>query len=68
MEQWVAYLQELPPSGVLLFALAVTFLENVFPPSPSDVLLLFCGVLVGLGVVDFAALVLAATVGSVAGF
>ncbi|MCS7177216.1 MAG: DedA family protein [Candidatus Kapabacteria bacterium] len=68
MEQWIAYLQELPPSGVLLFALAVTFLENVFPPSPSDVLLLFCGVLVGLGVVDFATLVVAATVGSVAGF
>ncbi len=68
LEQWIATLQQLPPGGVLLFALVVTFVENVFPPSPSDTLLLFCGVLVGIGVVEFVPLVLVATVGSVLGF
>jgi len=68
VEQWVMYLQQLPPEGVLLVAFVVTFVENLFPPSPSDTLLLFCGVLVGIGVVEFVPLVLSATLGSVAGF
>ncbi|MCS6965171.1 MAG: DedA family protein [Candidatus Kapabacteria bacterium] len=68
LEQWVTTLQQLPPEGILLFAFAVTFVENLFPPSPSDTLLLFCGVLVGLQVVDFGLLLLVATVGSVSGF
>lgn len=68
VEQWIMHLQQLPPYGILLFALLVTFVENIFPPSPSDTLLLFCGVLVGIGVVEFVPLVLVATAGSVAGF
>ncbi len=68
VETLIAYLQSIPPEGVLLFALGITFLENVFPPSPSDTLLVFCGTLVGLGTVDFFALWAVATVGSVAGF
>jgi len=68
VEQWVAYLQQLPPEGILLFALLVTFVENLFPPSPSDTLLLFCGVLVGLGAVEFLPLLVTATLGSVTGF
>lgn len=68
LEHWVATLQQLPAEGILLAALVVTFVENVFPPSPSDTLLLFCGVLVGLGAAPFVPMLLAATVGSVAGF
>ena len=68
LEHWVAMLQQLPAEGILLAALVVTFVENVFPPSPSDTLLLFCGVLVGLGAAPFVPMLLAATVGSVAGF
>ncbi|GBD06749.1 putative membrane protein [bacterium HR21] len=68
LEQWVASLQHLPPEGILLVAFLVTLVENLFPPSPSDTLLVFCGVLVGLGAVDFATMVLVATLGSVTGF
>ncbi len=68
VERWIEFLQQLPPEGVLLVALVVTFVENLLPPSPSDTLLLFCGVLVGLQVVEFVPLVLVATVGSVTGF
>jgi len=68
LEHWVSTLQQLPAEGILLAALVVTFVENVFPPSPSDTLLLFCGVLVGLGAAPLIPMLLAATVGSVAGF
>lgn len=61
-------LQSLPPEGILAVAFLVTLVENLFPPSPSDTLLVFCGVLVGLGAVDFPAMVLVATLGSVVGF
>ncbi len=68
LETLVTYLQSIPPEGVLLFALGITFLENIFPPSPSDTLLVFCGTLVGLGTLGFLPLWIVATVGSVAGF
>ncbi len=68
LEQWIASLQQLPPEGILAVAFLITLVENLFPPSPSDTLLVFCGVLVGLGTVDFASMVLVATAGSVVGF
>jgi len=64
----IEFLSGLPVWGVLLFALFVCYIENLVPPSPSDVLLLFCGTMVGLGTVGFVPLLAAATVGSVAGF
>ncbi len=53
---------------VLLFAFLITFIENIFPPSPSDVLLLFMGSLVGLGNIDFISLLMSSTLGSILGF
>jgi membrane protein DedA with SNARE-associated domain len=68
IESIVAYLQSLPPEGILLFACLITFVENIFPPSPSDILLVFCGTLIGLGSIGFLPLALSATIGSVLGF
>jgi len=68
VESLIEFLSGLPVWGVLLFALFVCYIENLVPPSPSDVLLLFCGTMVGLGTVGFVPLLAAATVGSVAGF
>lgn len=68
VEALIEFLNGLPVWGVLLFALFVCYIENLFPPSPSDVLLLFCGTLVGLGTVGFVPLLVASTVGSVGGF
>lgn len=53
---------------VLLFAFLVTFIENLFPPSPSDVILLFMGSLVALGNVTLVPLLFTSTAGSVIGF
>jgi membrane protein DedA with SNARE-associated domain len=68
IEQFVEFLSQVPWYWVLLFAAFITMLENIFPPSPSDTILVFCGALVSFGSVDFIPLLLMATVGSVAGF
>ncbi len=68
MDYAIAFLHDLPTIGVLAFVCFITFFENVFPPSPSDMLLVFCGTLVGFSTTGFVPMVLAATVGSVLGF
>lgn len=64
----IEFLKHLPWFWVLVFAFAITFVENIFPPSPSDSILLFMGSLVTLGVVDFIPLLIFSTLGSTCGF
>lgn len=68
LEQIIDVLSGLPSWGVVVAAFAITYLENVLPPSPSDVLLVFIGTLVGVGSAGFGLTLLGATTGSVAGF
>jgi membrane protein DedA with SNARE-associated domain len=68
METVMSLLQQLPPLGVLGLMFFVAYIENVFPPSPSDVLLVFAGTLVGVGTVGFVPALGAATAGSTLGF
>ncbi len=51
---------------VTLFFFA--FVENVFPPSPSDLVVVIGGSLVSTGVVNFIPILLLTTIGSVIGF
>ena len=64
----VQFITHLPPLGVLAFVCFITFAENVFPPSPSDTILVFCGTLIGLGTVGFPSMLVSATLGSTLGF
>lgn len=68
MEQFISWLQQLPPAGVLALMFLVAYIENIFPPSPSDVLLVFAGTLIGVGTVDFFPALIIATLGSTLGF
>jgi len=68
MEQAISWLQTLSPAGVLGLMFFIAYIENIFPPSPSDVLLVFAGTLIGIGVVGFAPALTAATLGSTLGF
>jgi len=68
IETLVEFLTGLPPAGVLIFAFLIAYAENIFPPSPSDVLIVFCGTLVGIGTIDFFSLAAASTLGGCAGF
>jgi membrane protein DedA with SNARE-associated domain len=68
VEQGIAWLQQLSPFWVLAFMFFVSYIENVFPPSPSDVMLIFAGTLIGIGTVSFVPALLIATLGSTLGF
>ncbi len=68
MDQAISWLQQLPPAGVLALMFFIAYIENIFPPSPSDVLLVFAGTLIGVGTIGFAPALISATLGSTLGF
>lgn len=68
IEPIIAFLEQLPPLGILAMAFAFAYIENLVPPSPSDVILIVLGTLVGTGIVGFLPTLAAATAGSVLGF
>lgn len=68
LETIIGIVQQVPWYWILLIAAFVTFLENIFPPSPSDTVLIFIGSLIPLNAVDFIPLLISATIGSTAGF
>jgi membrane protein DedA with SNARE-associated domain len=68
IESVINYLQSLSPLGVLGVIFLVCYIENVFPPSPSDVLLVFAGTLIGVGTVGFFPALAVSTLGGTLGF
>lgn len=68
MESLVHFLQSLDPWLVYAVVFCIAYIENLFPPSPSDIVVVFGGSLVGLGRVGFAETLLATTAGSTLGF
>jgi len=56
------------PLLILGVAFFFSFIENLLPPSPSDVVLLFLGSLISFDRVDFIPLILISTLGSSLGF
>lgn len=57
-----------PPLLVYGILLAITFIENIFPPSPSDVVVVMGGALIARGTIDFPLALLLSSIGSEAGF
>jgi membrane protein DedA with SNARE-associated domain len=56
------------PLWIYLTIFFFAYIENIFPPSPSDLVVLIGGSLVATGAVNFALLFLFATLGSLTGF
>ena len=57
-----------PPFWIYITLFFFAFVENIFPPSPSDVLLVVGGTLIGTGAVSFILALAFATLGSITGF
>ena len=55
-------------SSIYLFLFASAVMENLFPPIPGDTITIFGAFLVGMGRLDFLAVLLVTTVGSSVGF
>lgn len=68
MESIITYLQELSPIWVYVAIFLIAYIENIFPPSPSDVMIVAGGYLVGIGHIDFFTTLIIATIGSTTGF
>jgi membrane protein DedA with SNARE-associated domain len=68
VEDIVTFLQTLDPLLIYLVVFGIAYVENVFPPSPSDLVVVFAGSLVALGAVGFFPVVLLTTIGSTLGF
>jgi len=56
------------PIWIYLTLFFFAFIENVFPPSPSDVVIVIGGTLVGAGDLNFILTLIFATIGSITGF
>ena len=57
-----------PPFWIYITLFFFAFVENIFPPSPSDVLLVVGGTLIGTGAVSFVLALAFSTLGSITGF
>ena len=68
VQSLIEWLQGLSPLGIYIALFLTTYIENVFPPSPSDVLMLFIATLIGIGTINFVPALIVSTLGSVAGF
>lgn len=68
MEQFIQELTHLDPLWVYVAVAGIAYIENIFPPFPSDVVVVAAGSLAGVGMVDFSLLLVLATVGSTLGF
>lgn len=68
MEQFIESLAALNPIWIYFFAAAIAYIENIFPPLPSDVILIAIGSIAGFSRIDFTLLLMVSTLGSVMGF
>lgn len=68
IESLIALLQSFPTWALVVTAFVIAYVENLFPPSPSDVLLVFIGSLIGMGLGEFSTFLVSSTLGSIGGF
>lgn len=64
----VAWMEGMRPLWLYATLLVVAYLENIMPPVPGDLLVVFGGYLVGIGQLSFVPTVIASTVGGALGF
>jgi membrane protein DedA with SNARE-associated domain len=67
-ESIIQWMQELPPLGIYAALFFTAYIENLFPPAPSDVVMLFIATLAGMGLIGLVPAIAIATAGSVTGF
>jgi membrane protein DedA with SNARE-associated domain len=68
IESLLTSLSTLNPLWIYAVLFAIAYIENIFPPSPSDLLIVFGGSLVGIGKLSFLPALFSATAGSTLGF
>jgi membrane protein DedA with SNARE-associated domain len=67
-ENILSDISHLTPLWIYIVLFFFSFIENVFPPSPSDFVVIVGGSLIGTGTIHFIPTLVLTTVGSVLGF
>ena len=68
LEDILHSLADFSPLWIYVSLFFFSFIENIFPPSPSDVVIVVAGTLVSTYVINFIPTLLVTTIGSVSGF
>jgi len=68
LQDIAAWMEALPPLWAYAAILLIAFGENVIPPIPGDMAIVFGGYLAGVGTLNFFAVVLLSTFGGALGF
>ncbi len=68
VEEFIHKLSELNPFWVYAAVAGIAYIENIFPPFPSDVIVVAAGSLIAMGKINFGVVLALATVGSSLGF
>ncbi len=68
VEHLLEFISQLAPLWIYVALFFFSFIENVFPPSPSDLVVVVGGSLIGTGTISFIPTILFTTIGSVLGF
>jgi membrane protein DedA with SNARE-associated domain len=64
----VGWMSSLPSPWIYVMILSVSYGENVIPPIPGDMIVVFGGYLAGIGRLDLGVVILLSTIGGAAGF
>ena len=67
-EEILNQISTFPPIWIYVTLFLFSFIENVFPPSPSDLVVLIGGTLISTGVIYFIPTLILTTIGSLIGF
>lgn len=68
IEQILDFISRLTPFWIYVVLFTFAYIENVFPPSPSDLVVVIGGSLIGTGTLSFIPTLIITTVGSILGF
>ena len=68
IEDILSHIIKLSPFWLLVTLTFFSYFENIFPPSPSDLVVVVGGSLIGKGIISFFPTLVLTTLGSVAGF
>lgn len=67
-EDFIKHLMHIPFIWLVVIAFALTLIENIFPPSPSDILVVAIAVITGMLKQSIIPIIISSTIGATIGF
>ncbi|HKJ33695.1 MAG TPA: DedA family protein [Balneolales bacterium] len=67
-QELINWINQLPPISIYLVFFSIAYLENIIPPIPGDILVVFGGYMAAEGIISLTPVYLLTTIASVIGF